>query len=109
MMAEPQAPRGTVPFSDPVLGDISTASPVMQVRCGTGDSFVMAPDPWFVTADIDCVDMEGYALAYVAQEYNIPFRSFKYISDMADENAAQEWSKNVANGAERFLELFAKL
>jgi len=109
MMAMPMVDRGVVPFSDPILSDIGTASPVMQLRCGTGDSFVMGPDKWFVEADIDCVDMEGYALAYVAQEYNIPFRSFKYISDMADENAAQEWSKNVANGAERFLELFAKL
>jgi len=81
----------------------------MQVRCGTGDSFVMKPDPWFVTADIDCVDMEGYALAYVAQQYSIPFRSFKYISDMADENAADEWANNVAAGAEQFLELYAKL
>ena len=109
MIAEPQAPRGTVPFSDPLLSNIKTAAPSMQVRCGTGDSFVMEPDPWFVTADIDCVDMEGYALAYVAQQFDIPFRSFKYISDMADENAAEEWSKNVADGAEQFLELFAKL
>ena len=109
MIAEPQAPRGTVPFSDPLLSDIKTASPSMQVRCGTGDSFVMKPDPWFVTADIDCVDMEGYALAYVAQQYGIPFRSFKYISDMADENAADEWANNVAAGAEQFLELYAKL
>ena len=79
------------------------------ISCGTGDSFVMAPDPWFVTADIDCVDMEGYALAYVAQQYGIPFRSFKYISDMADENAADEWANNVAAGAEQFLELYANL
>ena len=109
MQAEPQAPRGTVPFSDPVLGDIKTAAPVQQVRCGTGDSFVMAPDPWFVTADIDCVDMEGYALAYVAQQFNIPFRSFKYISDMADENAAEEWANNVADGAGKFLDIYDKL
>lgn len=109
MIAESIVPRGTTPFSDPVISDIKTSSPVMQIRCGTGDSFVMQPDKWFVTADIDCVDMEGYALAYVAQQYNIPFRSFKYISDMADENAAKEWSDNVADGAERFLELFAKL
>lgn len=102
MIAEPQAPRGSIPFSDPVLSDIKTAAPTMQIRCGTGDSFVMGPDPWFVTADIDCVDMEGWALAYVAQQYNIPFRSWKYISDMADENAMKEWTTNVANGAELF-------
>ena len=45
--------------------------------------------PGLTDADIDCVDMEGYALAYVAQQYHIPFRAWKYISDMADENAPQ--------------------
>jgi len=106
MIAEPQAPRGTIPFSKPTVGDIKTASPVSEVRCGTGDSFVMEPDPWFVKADIDCVDMEGWALAYVAKQYGIPFRSWKYISDMADENAAEEWAKNVADGADKFLEVY---
>lgn len=109
MCAEPQAPRGSIPFSEPLIGDIKTASPVSQVRCGTGDSFVMKPDPWYVTYDIDCVDMEGWALAYVAKEHGIPFRSFKYISDMADENAAEEWAKNVADGADKFLEIYSSL
>jgi adenosylhomocysteine nucleosidase len=49
--------------------------------------------------------MEGWALAYVAQQYNIPFRSWKYISDMADENAIKDWSTNVADGAELFLSI----
>mgnify|MGYP001185475443 FL=1 len=63
----------------------------------------MGPDPWFTDADIDCVDMEGWALAYVCQQYKIPFKSWKYISDMADENAMKDWSTNVANGAEIFI------
>jgi len=104
MNAEPMVPRSEVPFSD--IGDIKTQSPHMQVRCGTGDSFVTEHDPWFVYADIDCVDMEGWALAYVAQKYNIPFRSFKYISDMANSDAANDWNKNVADGAELFLERY---
>tara|TARA_B110000046_G_scaffold64379_1_gene71870 strand:+ start:25370 stop:25936 length:567 start_codon:yes stop_codon:yes gene_type:complete len=104
MCAEPQAPRGTIPFSDPVVGDLKTHAPIMQVRCGTGDSFVMAPDPWFVKADVDCVDMEGWALAYVCKQHHIKFRSWKYISDMADEDAAESWAKNVQDGAEIFTE-----
>jgi len=102
MMAEPQAPRGSIPFTEPLLGEIQTSK--QGIRCGTGDSFVMAADPWFEQQNIDCVDMEGWALAYVAQQYNIPFRSFKYISDMADENAMEDWTTNVANGAEIFTE-----
>ena len=103
MIAEPQAPRGSIPFSEPLVGNIKTSQSDSEIRCGTGDSFVQETDPWFVTADIDCVDMEGWALAYVAQQYNIPFRSWKYISDMADENAMKDWSTNVSNGAELFL------
>ena len=104
MIAEPQAPRGSIPFTEPLQGDIKTNTSNAGVRCGTGDSFVMEADPWFSDADIDCVDMEGWALAYVSQQYNIPFRSWKYISDMADENAMKDWSTNVANGSELFLE-----
>ena len=102
MIAEPQAPRGSIPFTEPLLGEIQTSK--QGIRCGTGDSFVMAADPWFEQQNIDCVDMEGWALAYVAQQYNIPFRSWKYISDMADENAMEDWTTNVANGAEIFTE-----
>ena len=103
MMTEPQAPRGSIPFTEPLLGDIKTQNKNAGVRCGTGDSFVMGPDPWFTDADIDCVDMEGWALAYVCQQYKIPFKSWKYISDMADENAMKDWSANVAKGAEIFI------
>ena len=102
MVAEPQAPRGSIPFTEPLLGEIQTSK--QGIRCGTGDSFVMEADPWFEQQNIDCVDMEGWALAYVAQQHNIPFRSFKYISDMADENAMEDWTTNVANGAEIFKE-----
>ena len=104
MMTEPQAPRGSVPFTEPLLGDLKTQSSNCGIRCGTGDSFVQESDLWFVEADIDCVDMEGWALAYVAKQYDIPFRSFKYVSDMADENAMQDWTANIAKGAELFLE-----
>ena len=102
MQAEPQAPRGSIPFTEPLVGEIQT--PRQGIRCGTGDSFVMGPDPWFEDQYIDCVDMEGWALAYVAREYNIKFRSWKYISDMADENAMEDWTANIAKGAELFTE-----
>ena len=105
MMAEPQAPRGSIPFTEPLLGDIKTNTSNAGVRCGTGDSFVMEADPWFSDADIDCVDMEGWALAYVAQQYRIKFRAWKYISDMADENAMKDWTANIAKGAELFRKM----
>jgi adenosylhomocysteine nucleosidase len=106
MMAEPQAPRGVVPFEQ---GD--TAGPILlntdtNITLGTGDSFVMDTDPWFDYASIDLVDMEAYALAKVARRYNIPFKCYKYVSDFADENAADTWQENVDKGADYFLKTF---
>ena len=106
MMAEQQAPRGVVPFEQ---GD--TAGPILlntdtNITLGTGDSFVMDTDPWFDYASIDLVDMEAYALAKVARRYNIPFKCYKYVSDFADENAADTWQENVDKGADYFLKTF---
>ena len=102
MMAEPQAPRGVTPFEED-----ATAGPILMfnhtnITLGTGDSFVMEPDPWFDYASIDLVDMEAYALAKVAQSFNIPFQCYKYVSDFADEDAAETWQENVAKGADLF-------
>jgi len=102
MMAEPQAPRGVVPFEQS-----DTAGPIMlntntNITLGTGDSFVMKPDPWFEYASIDLVDMEAYALAKAANRFNIPFKCYKYVSDFADENAADTWQENVDKGADLF-------
>ena len=102
MMAEPQAPRGVVPFEQS-----DTAGPIMlntntNITLGTGDSFVMKPDPWFEYASIDLVDMEAYALAKAANRYNIPFKCYKYVSDFADEDAADTWQENVDKGADLF-------
>ena len=105
MMAEPQAPRGVVPFEQS-----DTAGPIMlntntNITLGTGDSFVMEPDPWFEYANIDLVDMEAYALAKAANRFNIPFKCYKYVSDFADENAADTWQENVDKGADLFTSI----
>ena len=102
MMAEPQAPRGVVPFEQS-----DTAGPIMlntntNITLGTGDSFVMKPDPWFEYASIDLVDMEAYALAKAANRFKIPFKCYKYVSDFADEDAADTWQENVDKGADLF-------
>lgn len=66
--------------------------------CGTGDNFEMAHK---VTA-YNVVDMEAYALALVAMKENIPFLCLKYISDGADDNAADDWSLQVHRAAVAF-------
>ena len=65
--------------------------------CGTGDNF-WEGDFQF-TEEYDIADMEAYALASVCEEYNIPFRCFKYISDDGD---PKQWEENCKKGVELF-------
>lgn len=66
--------------------------------CGTADSFEMA----HVTTMYNVVDMEAYALAMVAMKEDIPFLCLKYISDSADDTAADDWMVQVHNAAVAF-------
>lgn len=106
MMAMPLAPRGRTPFSD---GIDRLSSGHGTVTCGTGDSFVTSADPWLVDNAIEIVDMELYAIAYVCERQNVPWRSFKFITDEADDNAANNWQDNIADGEEMFWSLLKSL
>ena len=66
--------------------------------CGTGDSFVNKK----MDIKVDVVDMEAYAIAKVCRLEKIEFKCFKYISDSADENASNDWKKNLTLGAQAF-------
>jgi adenosylhomocysteine nucleosidase len=46
--------------------------------------------------------MEAYALAKVCYKRQVPFISFKYITDGADEQAHEDWEANLAQGIEEF-------
>ena len=72
--------------------------------CGTGDNFVNQK----IEMEVDVVDMEAYAIAKVCMLENIEFKCFKYISDNADENANNDWSTNLALGAEAFAKMINK-
>lgn len=65
----------------------------------TGDVFVTDPVVRArLAAKADLVDMEGYAFAYVAQEFEVPIRMIKHVSDNADETAL-EWVAMVDRSA----------
>ena len=49
--------------------------------------------------------MEAYALAKVCAMMNRDFICYKFVSDSADENAANDWHKNVANGEHLFYDV----
>ena len=60
-------------------------------------------------SDTDLYDMEAYALAKLCLIENINYFCFKYVSDRANENATEDWKKNVSDGGEAFAILLNSL
>jgi len=112
MSAEPLSPRGVTPFCERPQR-YSATRPMgalnAEVCCGTGDSFVTAHDPWLAENGVDIVDMELFAIAHVAHEFGLPWRSFKYISDDANEASARTWEQSVSHGQALFLNTLVQL
>ena len=96
--------RGETPFEKEPPLIIETNSPFNPIgrnaTCGTGDCFVEDKSQYYG----EVVDMEAYALAKVCYNYDIPFISFKYITDGADEQAHEDWESNLADGIIEFKE-----
>jgi adenosylhomocysteine nucleosidase len=65
---------------------------------------VTAKDSWLLSQGVDVVDMELFAIATVAHEHRIPWQSFKYITDDANESSGADWSDRVHHGQDLFLE-----
>lgn len=104
MDAEPLAPRGVTPFA--VLpAEIQCGE--TGVCCATGDSFVRAPDAWLRAQGVDVVDMELFAIADVCRRAGLPWWACKYVTDSADDSAADDWSARVGAGETLFLEALA--
>tara|TARA_R110002096_G_scaffold176130_1_gene352269 strand:+ start:468 stop:1079 length:612 start_codon:yes stop_codon:yes gene_type:complete len=97
--------RGETPFEDelPFMLDfgITKYNTIgRRATCGTGDCFVEDKSQYYG----EVVDMEAYALAKVCYLRDVPFVSFKYITDGADEQAHEDWEVNLADGIEVFKE-----
>lgn len=86
---------------DPVLEYGLQFKELPQGICGTGDNFEMNHS---ATA-YNVVEMEAYPLALIAMQENIPFLCLKYISDGADDSAAEDWTVQVHLAAAKFKEL----
>ena len=66
----------------------------------SGDVFVTDPAVRARLAEqAQLVDMEGYAVAWVAHEFGVPLRMVKHVSDNADEGA-KEWATLVERSAQ---------
>lgn len=96
-----------LPHRDMIAFD-SWLSDVDHLCASTQDHFVTDPtelDDVPFGREVNVVDMESYALAYVCQQFGVQFMCYKYISDDADESAATEWVENVHGGEEQFIKL----
>lgn len=102
MAAMPLAPRGVTPLMDPQQQPARLESGYPGVLCGTGDSFVTAADDWLVAQKVDLVDMELFAIARVCHHFGLPWRAFKFVTDGADDDAADDWQARVHLGAALF-------
>tara|TARA_B100001778_G_scaffold333880_1_gene343517 strand:- start:368 stop:1072 length:705 start_codon:yes stop_codon:yes gene_type:complete len=91
---------GQTPFEEDIpiiVQSESEFNPIgKKALCGSGDSFVQDKTMG------DVVDMESYALAKVCKLYDVPFISFKYITDTADPDASNDWEENVGKGIVEF-------
>ena len=73
---------------------------------GSGDVFVdsKAKRTGLVAQGIDLVDMEGYAVAFTAQQFGLPVTLVKEISDQAGEGSGAVWRETMEACAERLGE-----
>nr|WP_251373529.1 5'-methylthioadenosine nucleosidase [Polynucleobacter sp. MWH-UH2A] len=101
MNAQPLAPRGMTPFCSRPHEYYSGRDGYI---CGSGDSFVTSHDPWLLTQKIDLVDMELFGIAAVAYDNKLPWHSFKYITDDANESSGSDWASRVSYGEDLFIE-----
>ena len=94
--------RGETPFEKDIPLMIESDckfNPIgRNATCGTGDNFAEDKSQYYG----EVVDMEAYGLAKVCHHFGVPFISFKYITDGADEQAHEDWEANLSDGIVQF-------
>jgi adenosylhomocysteine nucleosidase len=98
-------PLGVTPFSDaPRILEYGLAiAGLPDAVCGSGDSFSMSA----YDQSYDVVDMEAYALAYVAKREAVPFACLKYVSDGSDAGSAADWPRALETAAKALAKAVA--
>lgn len=96
---------GVTPFEEHVPAELEFPELFAHLPhgvCGTGDRFEAhsAALPW------DLIDMEAYALAKVCFLEEVPFACAKYVSDGADDSAADDWQSNLNAAAREFVKVY---
>lgn len=98
---------GKTPFSN--WGSIQISN--SPVSCFSSDYFYDVSQQKYsemymkMVKDCDVIDMELYSIAQVCKTYNIPLKSFKWVSDNGDGN---DWQVNAKIGFEKFQKYFVE-
>jgi adenosylhomocysteine nucleosidase len=76
------------------------------VTIATGDHFVDDAEAVAVIRPLGAglVDMETYAYAWVAEQFGVPIRVIKAVSDRAQDDAITDWRATVTACSERLRE-----
>lgn len=109
-------PLGRIPFTDYQYfkGDSTLLKKAQSARLhntrvrtgviGTGDQFI-TDKTGLKELELDCVDMEGCAVAQVCEINNVPSLIIRIISDKADGTANIDFAANLPRFSSQSLEL----
>ncbi|WP_291313956.1 nucleosidase [Corynebacterium sp. UBA2622] len=101
---------GLTDFVYPRLFELDTHTALPKARLATGDTFVNTTALRDELArESDLVDMEGYALAAVCREFDVPLTMLKQVSDNANETSNVSWPESLAVAAVQLNDALALL
>ena len=64
------------------------------VTCNTGDTFI---SDLSTSIEGDIIDMESFAVAIACKEFDVPFLSVKYVTDIVGQNSMKHWEDKLAD------------
>lgn len=89
---------------------VPTSGKLPEAYLATGDSFVNDSMEREILGELaELCDMEGWAVVYVCQQFDIDVTLLKQVSDNADETATVSWSKAIDEGAKELAQALKKL
>ncbi len=100
-------PKYKTPFieEEPEMAYGLNPSGFVHGVCGSGDNFETAQ----TSSDFSLIDMEAYVYAFISKRENFPFLCLKFISDGADDSAAEDWSSQLKQAAKALRKALSTL
>lgn len=94
---------GQIPYDDNSVIELPGNGKI----CASGDLFVTEPNKLRLNTDI--IEMEAYSVAKACLLTQTEVEIYKYITDVADENAVDNWRQQVSNGELLYKHVLSQL